>query len=565
MKRIFLWAFAAALIFPSAPRAEYKTHKKGPVGISGWVIFWDQGNKSLGDFEKHADQMDRAYFEWYKCEKDGLPHLIVDVKDELKARAIAAATKHNVETWYTTGNYSVELGHHDPERIQKFLYDSALRAQHIKMLIDFAKKDNIKGIQIDYENIMAKDKQPFTTFMNELGKACKDNGLYLGIALPPKTDSEGTWDDPQSRDYAAIGKVADQFAPMTYDLHWSTSTAGAVTSPEWAEMVIKYAASVMEPGRLEVGYPAYGYDWVGNKGESINWARFQELMTKYKVTPQRDTDYSQELFISFTDEKGAEHQAWMPDALCLELQSDIVKKYKLFGIAVWYIGAAEESFWTTMKKVNASTEPTGKIEAPPADAKLDIKNFLTDKQGVAYAYAYPAASPQNPGGSKITIVEKKGKRWVDVILKGDVWAGCGMGVNRTNLARHREKGALQFFVRGAKGGESFDIGFVMDKGLTDEEKYTFENNVPITNYCEITTKWQLVTIPLADFPLAGHKYDDKNGQQIKGTFQWKQILEVSLAHAPGADPIMEVQLSSIRVVPTYNAKALEKAKDAMGK
>ena len=77
MKRIFLWAFAAILILPSAPRAEYKTHKKGPVGISGWVIFWDQGNKSLGDFEKHADQMDRAYFEWYKCEKDGMPHLIV--------------------------------------------------------------------------------------------------------------------------------------------------------------------------------------------------------------------------------------------------------------------------------------------------------------------------------------------------------------------------------------------------------------------------------------------------------------------------------------------------------
>ncbi len=550
-----------ALFLPFRLNAQTTHVKKGPVAISGWITFWDEGHKSIASFIKHADQIDRAYFELYKCGPDGLPARIKDATPELMAQVNAVARKNNVETWFTTGNYDVSISEHNKFWIQKFLYDGALRAKHIQMLVNFAKQDNLKGIQIDYENLLAGDKGAFTTFMNELDKAAKANGLMTGIALPAKFDSQGTWDDPQSRDYGAIGKATDQFVPMTYDYHWSTSPAGYITSPEWAEMCMKYAASVMEPGKIEVGYPAYGYDWVGTHGDTITWSKFLELVKKYKVKPIRDTTNSQELKINYTDEKGAKHEAWITDSVCLEYQANIVKRYKLYGMGVWYFGAEDESFWTVMKQVNstqsettfASKQVDSSILTADTVAPANVE-FLTDNAAVDNSYA-------GPEGSKITIVQKQGKRWVDIVLKGTAWSFSGMGVARKNLDPLLKKGALQFYIRGAKGGENLDVGFVMEKGLAADEKIGFLNTVSLGGYCKVTTQWQLVTIPLADFPVNGYHFDENISQRVTGPFKFGRVSEFDVnLHAPGAEPVVEVLLSSIRVVPSFDSKAVERAK-----
>jgi spore germination protein YaaH len=566
MRRTWIIALVALLFsWPSLVGAEKigLYQKKGPVGIGGWVVFWDANNASLVSFEKHADQVDRAYFEWYNLHTDDcMPHPIDSATPELKARAIAAAKKNNVEMWEMIGNYNIKINDHDKTMVEPFLYDSAMRAKHIQILIDNAVKDGVKGIQIDYENILAKDKQPFSNFMKELKAACAVHGLYCGVALPAKTDAVGTWDDPQSRDYGAIGKATDQFVPMTYDYHWGTGGAGCVTSPEWAEMVVKYSITVMDPDKLEVGYPTYGYDWIENVGETITYQDFMERAKKYHVQPERGTDYSQELHYDYTDEKGNHHSAWMPDSRSLTFQCDIVKRYHLYGIGIWRFGAEDESFWTTMKKINSTPQETsGLLEpesTPITGKKLLPIEFITDAQGTMYQYAYPADT------TKISTLVKQGKRWVDMRLRGDDYSGVGIGVDRKNLMPYLKKGALQFYIRGNKGGEALSgVGFLMDKGLKDDEKYNFENTVPLGNYCRVTTRWQLITIPLADFPGSGHRYDMRNGQTVNGSFKWDRVIEFNLDHAPASDPKLEIQISSVRVVPGYNARKVQRTKEAL--
>jgi len=92
MRKKLILLLVIGLIFPSLVRANnghYK--KKGPVGIGGWVVFWDANNASLVSFEKHADQTDRAYCEWYNLQKDCMPHPVDSATEPLKARAVAAA------------------------------------------------------------------------------------------------------------------------------------------------------------------------------------------------------------------------------------------------------------------------------------------------------------------------------------------------------------------------------------------------------------------------------------------------------------------------------------------
>jgi spore germination protein YaaH len=561
MRKKLIWLLALSLLMPSLVRAEGKYKKKGPVGIGGWVVYWDANNASLVSFENHADQTDRAYCEWYNLHvNDCMPHPVDSATPALKERTKVAAKKNGVELWMMVGNYNLAINDHDKNMVEPFLYNADMRAKHIDMLINYAVQDGVQGIQIDYENFLAKDKNAFSNFMAELDKACKAHNLMCGVALPAKYDPEGTWDDPQSRDYKAIGRVTDQFVPMTYDYHWGTGTAGCVTSPEWSERVVKYAVTTLDADKMEVGYPTYGYDWVGKAGETITYKIFMERAAKYHVTPIRDTVESQELYYDYTDEKGQAHEAWMPDSRSLEYQCDIVKKYHLYGIGIWMFGSEDESFWTTMKKVNATEKLTSLLlpeEPAAAPTKLKLVKFLTDDKETGYQYAYPDTA-------KIAVVFKQNKRWIDIKLQGNAWSGAGMGVDKVNLLPYLAKGALQFYIRGNKGGETLSgVGFVMDTGLGNDEKIHYENSVPLGNYCSVTTKWQLVTIPLSDFPSSGHHFDDRNGQAVTGPFKWSKVIEFDIDHAPSADPDMEIQFSNIRVIPTYKAKLVQKEKEAM--
>ncbi len=559
-KVLLLGILAGSFFLPTCLHAQTTPHKKkGLVGVSGWVTFWDEGHKSIASFEKHADQIDRAYFEWYKCGADGLPMPVTEATEELKAEVLAVASKNNVEPWYMTGNYDVSIGSHNGAWIEKFLHDAPLRAKHIRMLVDIAKKYGVKGIQIDYENIKAADKDAFSAFMAELNQAAKAGGFETGIALPAKVDANGTWDDPRSRDYPAIGQTVDELVPMTYDYHWSTSAAGNITSPEWSEMCAKYAASVMPPEKVEVGYPVYGYDWVGTKGDTLVWQQFLDLLNKYKVKPVRDSDYSQELKIDYTDEKGNRHEAWMTDPYCLEAQCNIVKRDNLCGLGVWYFGAEDESFWTTMKQVNATPAETHLVSASLGEAAgsnpsgaLDTKDLVTDTTAPDYTYVYPDA------GSKISVGEKDGKRWIDVALKGDDWSGFGVGLSRKNLSAYLKTGALQFYVRGAKGGENTTVGFIMEKGSASDEKYSLVDEVPLDHYVKVTNQWQWVTIPLSDFPVEGYHHDSVTNSRITGSFKWERVLELAGNHTPTADPNCEIFFSSIRIIPTYDPGSVKR-------
>jgi spore germination protein YaaH len=564
MRRILAFILVLAVVVPSMVHADSKYgkyKKKGPVGIGGWVVFWDANNASLVSFEKHADQTDRAYCEWYNLQKDCMPHPVESATEPLKARAKAAAKANDVELWMMVGNYNLAINDHDKNFVEPFLYDGAMRAKHIQMLIDYAVKDGVQGIQIDYENFLAKDKDAFSGFMAELDKACKEHGFMCGVALPAKYDAEGTWDDPQSRDYKAIGRVTDQFVPMTYDYHWSTGTAGCVTSPEWAERVVKYSVTTLDADKMEVGYPTYGYDWVGKAGETITYKDFMNRAEKYHATPVRDTAESQELSITYTDEKGKEHEAWMPDSVSLQYQCDIVKKYHLYGIGIWMFGSEDESFWTTMKLVNSTDKLTSNLipaePTPSGNQKLKMIQFLTDQKETMYQYAYPETS-------KIAVLDKQNKRWADIKLQGNAWAGGGLGVDKINLLPYLSKGALQFYIRGNKGGEALSgVGFVMDTGLGSDEKFHYETSVPLGNYCNVTTKWQMVTIPLSDFPSSGHHFDDRNGQAITGPFKWAKVIEFDFDHSPGSDADFHIQICNVRVVPKYNTKLVLKEKEAM--
>lgn len=351
MKRLGL-TLGTFLVLTAALSAA-AVRNKGNFGIAGWLVYWDP--KSMEVYEKHADLIDRVYPEWYTIGEDGLPRdnkLEYQGEDQAvflakKKKTVDIARAHGIQIFSMIVNFDNKAMSHSAARVHKFLYDPAVRKKHIQMLVENAVRDGADGIDIDYENMLAKDARPFCEFMAELKAACKAKGLLLAAALAPKSDDDGTWDGNQAHDYRCLAPSLDLIRPMTYDEHWGTSTAGPVSSPEFSEMVVRYAAVVANPGKVELGIAGYGYDWKGKKGDTIVWADLQAKAAQgIKFT--RDEE-SAELTAKYRDKDGQWREIWFCDAGSYRPKYEIIKKYKLAGLAMWRFGSEDPRFWEDVK------------------------------------------------------------------------------------------------------------------------------------------------------------------------------------------------------------------------
>jgi hypothetical protein len=169
-----------------------------------------------------------------------------------------------------------------------------------------------------------------------------------------------------------------------------------------------------------------------------------------------------------------------------------------------------------------------------------------------YKYAFP------PEGSKVDSREGKGSRQLVYNLKGDAWAGGGIGVDKLRLADYVADGALEFFIRGAKGGEKVDVGFVQAKGL-DAKDLAYQILANVNKYAKISTQWQKVTIPLKDFPKEGSRWIESESRRAVGPFNWNRVTEFVVSREPGAAGTETIAFANVQVVGSYNAAQVQAA------
>ena len=170
-----------------------------------------------------------------------------------------------------------------------------------------------------------------------------------------------------------------------------------------------------------------------------------------------------------------------------------------------------------------------------------------------YKYAFPAP------GSAVDTREANKNRELVYTLKGDAWAGGGIGVDKLRLKDYVATGALTFYVRGAKGGEKADVGFVQAKGL-EATDLAYQILLPLNKYTTLTTAWQKVTIPLQDFPKQGSKWIESENRNATGDFNWNRVLELTISRAPGGPGQDVIAFANVQVVGAYDANAAAAAR-----
>ena len=238
------------------------------------------------------------------------------------------------------------------QAVGRILHTPSLLRAHVAAIAALVRQQGYAGIDIDYENLRAADRQAFSGFVTSLAAALHAEGKTLSVAVFAKITDAGYDQRNIAQDYAAIGRAADEVRLMCYDYHWATSPPGPVAPIWWVRGVIRYAKSQIPASKIILGVPLYGYDWVsgpGHHGSTVSWLRAFQLATSHKARPRFDPA-SQTPWFGYTDRSGRQHEVWFENTQSSTAKFAAAQGSGIGGAYLWMYGYEETSTWPALRQ-----------------------------------------------------------------------------------------------------------------------------------------------------------------------------------------------------------------------
>jgi spore germination protein YaaH len=204
--------------------------------------------------------------------------------------------------------------------------------------------DGYKGINVDFEGMLPADKAPFTAFVEQLATAIHARGAKLIVDVVPH-DFAGVNPYSAAYDVAAIGRVADYVDLMAYDEHGDGGTPGPVAGLDWDNAVLQATLPDLNPAHVLLGVPLYGRAWGSLGGASA----YSNVLYNALSIPGARVDYDFSAQTPFIVSPNGSLTTYFDDADSLARKVDLVKTYRLAGIAAWRLGFEDPGFWSLFK------------------------------------------------------------------------------------------------------------------------------------------------------------------------------------------------------------------------
>ena len=282
---------------------------------------------------------------------------------------------HGIEVYACVSNYNDDpnVDGFDAELVRAAIVMH--RDAVIARLVALATSGGYDGVNIDFENLafsgdIEDDRAAFTAFIHELAARLHALGLKLAISVPGKTQDSIDDDWSYPFDYSALGEDADLLQLMTYDQHGPWGEPGPVSGADWVEACVAYAVSLVDPAKLLIGLPAYGYDWDLTASDPASWtysatsfswggvaaSGIAALLAKPGAVEHWDVA-SRSPYVTYT-ERGHRHEAWFENAASLRAKTVLIARYGLAGLSMWSLGQEDAAFWEEALASAASASPT---------------------------------------------------------------------------------------------------------------------------------------------------------------------------------------------------------------
>lgn len=329
-------------------KEEAKIYEPSPIKkeIKGQVIMaWDQIGKGYNldlNAPKYKDMTGVNVLSptWFEFE---------DSKGNLADKG----TKSYVERAHKEGYQVWPLISHNFQNsswTHEILSSTEKRDRVIQQLVQYAKKYNVDGINIDIENLQQKTEPYWVQFMNELYPIIREQGIYLSVDVYVPSP----WTVHYNR--AEIAKSIDYFIIMGYDEHWSGSEeAGSVSSLPWVQQAIESTLEEVPEEKVVLGVPFYTRRWreeTDENGEfklsskALGMGAVRQELKDNQATPVWDEAAGQHY--AEYERDGGLYRVWIEDEKSMAERAKLVSQYNLAGISAWKLGLESSDIWNVI-------------------------------------------------------------------------------------------------------------------------------------------------------------------------------------------------------------------------
>lgn len=237
-------------------------------------------------------------------------------------------------------------------RLISSVINNAEYTEHlIENMLILMRKKGYTGVDIDFEYILAGDRDAFTAFVQKVADSMRANGYHTSVALAPKTSADQRGLLYEGKDYRAIGEAADHVLLMTYEWGYTYGPPMAVAPINQVRRVVEYAVTEILPEKIDLGIPNYGYDWKLPFERGVTKAVTIGNVEAVRIAVDNDAEiffdeaaqspyfryFSTETDMFSSRENVTEHEVWFEDVRSLQAKFDLIKEFDLRGCGYWQI------------------------------------------------------------------------------------------------------------------------------------------------------------------------------------------------------------------------------------
>jgi spore germination protein len=268
---------ALAATAPTVAKATAKPPAKTPFYYGAWVPYWTStaGEQQIAI---NLDSLNEVSPFSYELVGAGT------IKDDLKIgsgvwngwlSAISSAGLKVIPTiaWFDTGS------------IYNLLSNAPARQAEETSIAQLAKANNFNGIDIDFEAMSPATRPYYSLFIEGLSQRLHAQGDVLTCSVVPRTPPSSLYVTVPANivypeNYSVLNQYCDEVRLETYDqgtadikLDASKGSDGTfyapVADPDWVTKVLQYALQYINPKKIMLGIPTYGYEY------EVSWANGQ--------------------------------------------------------------------------------------------------------------------------------------------------------------------------------------------------------------------------------------------------------------------------------------------------
>lgn len=219
----------------------------------------------------------------------------------------------------------------------------------ISNLLQTMEEKGFQGVDVDFEYILAEDRDRFTSFVAELRRRMNAAGYVVSVALAPKTSADQPGLLYEGKDYGGLGAAADEVLLMAYEWGYTYGPAMAVAPLNKVRQVIEYALTEIPSEKINLGIPNYGYDWtlpyVRGESRAVTIGNVEAVQIAIgRDVPILFDETAQSPFFRYVSD-GREHEVWFEDVRSLQAKYNLLNEYDLKGIGVWQIMRLFRAMW----------------------------------------------------------------------------------------------------------------------------------------------------------------------------------------------------------------------------